>query len=1726
MLEQLKMSISKFILLCWKNWTLFKRRPIACIFELLLPTAIFLAVLLTTKLTYVKSTELFSINVQNCVIDSRRMTQLYYTPITKETEVIMDQTSERLSLSFKGFATEKELYERLDMDRSDDVVVVVFDATTSSDTKHLKYTIRMPDCTSSHNNWKIIKMDFLEMSTELRPNSLSHPDSIYFSSCFLMLQNEIDHAFIKSVSDGTARIDKLKTLGAFLYPTGHADISIVTAVYLFPILFVLSVIFPIYELIKNITMERESGLTESMKLMGLSSALYWSSWFMRSFIILVISFTINIILTVTSIISDVPMFINSNSFIIWIFFISYITSMITFCFLVSVIFKKSSRAGIIGSIVFIVTVLPYMMYHDNFYRFTYGLKVLFCMLTNTNMAQGIKMILMAEINQNGIGFGNLFKKSLDINFSFGELLIFINIGSALQMIATVYIEKVFPGDYGISKPYYYPLKYIYSRFIKESIDIHEANHQNGIEMDLLCLPSDQEQVPKGLYAGIELKNLSIQFDNNQAVQNLSLNIYQNQITTLLDITGTGKTALISMLSGQCIPTSGTAIINGYDIKTHADEARRSMGVYMQHDVYFEELTVKENLEFFCKLKGMTVDSTIQNNIQRYTEMLGIADISDNCKELSKEQKRKLSIAIALCGDSKFIIMDEPAAGMDPSSRRHLWDLLIVEKHKRTILITTQFWDEAEDFSDRIAIMSEGQLRTVGSSSELHTKFNTGYRLTCVKRPGFFTNFMCTEIQKLEPKSSLISDSEMEAVFVIPKVSQIHKISKRIEGLDIMCTDNIRCSYFTLEDAVHRSICDDFQNDIQDVEATDCIVAVDDLWPGPEKCDQRFLIFQQFYAMFLKKFHVFCQSWKLFLILIIISVIAIFLIPNMLYIESIKITKLQITLNSYEGTETLVESDQNSDIFRAYSSLLTGKDIIVISSTNIEDEIVKKDRKVNHMNLIAATFKTNSIIAWFNTQLYHTMPLTINTVNRAILKSVVGNDYDITVTNHPYTYTQHSAQNSSPILLILSFLIIWPLIYIGHNIKERVMKFKFQLFISGTNRLVYWITNLIFDYLLFVLICLVLFGCIAVSNFDNNQFRMLMTVGSSYGFSWICFIYAFSYLFTKSSTGRSMLLLMSIILLILSIVGNKLELLSINQYWMIAVNICDWILMIFAPFTLPKMLDDVYSGTRPDIIGSTMMNIMSGCIFFLIVILHDYNFYALIYYKFKSSPGHLVQESQSLDLDVHNESLESNLVLKNLTKLYKGTAAVNQLSLNVKQHECFGLLGINGAGKTTTFKMMTGDELITSGDIWIKGKCLKTQLLDAHKFIGYCPQFDNCIPELTGRETLKIFALIRGIKMDQINELVNQMSSELDFKQHLDKQVRAYSGGNRRKLSTALALLGNPELIFLDECTTGVDPQARRQIWNAIKRIRDNHRLSSSIVITSHSMDECEALCTRIGIMVDGQFQCLGPVQHLKNKFSKGFVLTVKTGFTDEEMMTNLRELIVRKFLDVELKRRHNDCLEFHLTNVEMKYSEIFMKLEEIKVEMGIEDYKLTQMSLEQVYLNNCKQGTPFSPGEVHQIRKQEAIWRKEESELSQLNWIWKDSFEHLPVNPICAGSDADGDIIYVGKCNHKGHSLPATVIPNKMVAIVTNDGSAIVKKEFKILCGVNTKWVPSSHGSHHPNAVVGGHAANGEKLYIGRARWQDCLTCGKIQPSKKLLYIPYGGREIPIENYEILIELE
>lgn len=290
----------------------------------------------------------------------------------------------------------------------------------------------------------------------------------------------------------------------------------------------------------------------------------------------------------------------------------------------------------------------------------------------------------------------------------------------------------------------------------------------------------------------------------------------------------------------------------------------------------------------------------------------------------------------------------------------------------------------------------------------------------------------------------------------------------------------------------------------------------------------------------------------------------------------------------------------------------------------------------------------------------------------------------------------------------------------------------------------------------------------------------------------------------------------------------------------------------------------------------------------------------------NSPNNIPEsEDGFVDSDVYAEKnkirmlspyyiAKNNLVIKDLSKFYGDFMAVNQLCVGVDKGECFGLLGVNGAGKTSTFKMLTGDENISAGDAWVDGMSIRNELNKVHTRIGYCPQFDALIDDLTGRETIKIFALLRGVPRKSINAVAVQLAFDLNFTKHLDKMTKEYSGGNKRKLSTALTLIGDPSVIYLDEPTTGMDVSARRQLWNMVIKTRNSGK---SVILTSHSMEECEVLCNRLAIMVNGEFKCLGPVQHLKNKFSKGFFLTIKAGHDLDTERLQKKLFVIKTFVD-------------------------------------------------------------------------------------------------------------------------------------------------------------------------------------------------------------------------------------
>ncbi|GIL83990.1 hypothetical protein Vretifemale_12715 [Volvox reticuliferus] len=220
------------------------------------------------------------------------------------------------------------------------------------------------------------------------------------------------------------------------------------------------------------------------------------------------------------------------------------------------------------------------------------------------------------------------------------------------------------------------------------------------------------------------------------------------------------------------------------------------------------------------------------------------------------------------------------------------------------------------------------------------------------------------------------------------------------------------------------------------------------------------------------------------------------------------------------------------------------------------------------------------------------------------------------------------------------------------------------------------------------------------------------------------------------------------------------------------------------------------------------------------------------------------------------------------------AAVRGLWVGVPAGECFGLLGVNGAGKTTTFRMVTGEVLPDAGDARVGGFSVRTQLAAARRQLGYCPQFEALPGAMTGREVVAMYARLRGVPEPYVDELASYLLRRLGLEGAANNPCGGYSGGMKRKLGVAVALVGDPRVCALDEPSTGMDPGARRALWTCLQN--EVIRAGRTVVLTSHSMEECEALCTRLTILVAGRQRCLGTVQHLKSRFGGGYVLEIKT----------------------------------------------------------------------------------------------------------------------------------------------------------------------------------------------------------------------------------------------------------
>jgi ATP-binding cassette subfamily A (ABC1) protein 3 len=565
----------------------------------------------------------------------------------------------------------------------------------------------------------------------------------------------------------------------------------------------------------------------------------------------------------------------------------------------------------------------------------------------------------------------------------------------------------------------------------------------------------------------------------------------------------------------------------------------------------------------------------------------------------------------------------------------------------------------------------------------------------------------------------------------------------------------------------------------------------------------------------------------------------------------------------------------------------------------------------------------------NLSAVHSAPVLFNIHASLALKSSMGGG-TMQVSNHPFQKTATQRAQEEFVSGILAALIImvaygfFPAGTTAYVVMEKEKDVKNQLIISGCSHSAYWVSNFIFDILWGLIPAMgawITFRLYGIDSFIEAPglaatiWLFLAYLPAAAGFS-----YLFSFLFKKAGVAIFVAWIFNMIFGVMStMIISILDMLpdSVAGFQSALRWLCRFVpvyslgwghLMIsvqqrravdkdvgpLVGFSVGQKwcpadmaADDRQERLCVYMVGDEFFALcIAAVVYFGLTIFLDVFFgmpkvkaYFRRVYRFQDNTN-----TPSLEDDMVKEEItrveglntaDQFVYVNKIHKTYNGCVrAVRGISFAASSGQVFGLLGVNGAGKTTTFKILCGQVEPDEGQVFIQGYDISTQAGKARKQIGYCPQFDALLDSLTSREHLYMYGRIKGLHGQLLADAVDSTIADLDLGAFTNSRAGKLSGGNKRKLSVAMAVIGEPPMVFLDEPSAGMDPVARRGMWGVIQNIADK-RQKSVVILTTHSMEEAEALCSRIAIQVDGQFRCLGTAQQIKHAYGQGLELNIR-----------------------------------------------------------------------------------------------------------------------------------------------------------------------------------------------------------------------------------------------------------
>ncbi|KAJ8686327.1 hypothetical protein QAD02_022121, partial [Eretmocerus hayati] len=997
---------------------------------------------------------------------------VYFAPNNDFAMEVMSKSSRCLGVNkrnYRSFSTEEELINSMSETIDEDKIVLIFDEAMDKSKNKLHYKIR-----SRHVN-------------DLEPfDNQFNIERYYASDAFTKIQSCVDMSFIQMKMNST--IQEPKIFYQKMPEPSRVEQKEVdnTMLRLFCWMVAVGLMIPVLSLVSDAANEKFLGINVLMSMNGVSNALSLLSWLFAGLIYITLFCTLPLMvgLFISKIYAnhkDMIFFMHrSNMFLFWTAFTIHIAHSLAFGLHVSAYFS-SSLFVTLGLLVinFGSLIMQQIILKNDSHSLVPYLGVLFPDLLLSRVVE--EMTLYESLGQ-GIHCSNIFqvqKSSYKVGGSFGMVMVLSTIGILTHILLTIYIYEIHPGKYGVGKPAFFFLK---RKSRSGSERVIEDPKFNAIDTGDLFEP-----VARGTYEpGIQMRNLRKIYKGSlfnqsevHALRGVSVDFYKGQITALLGHNGAGKTTMMSILSGMTSPSHGVVFINSKDVSNDTHKILRDMGLCTQENMVFPNLSVYQQLLIFSMLKNNNNSkSSNEHGVQLLLQSLRLFE-KRHCmaNKLSGGQKRRLCLSMALVGEGNVIILDEPTSGLDPENRRLIWDVILKMRENRTILISTHDMEEADILGDRIAIMHAGQLRSYGTPMFLKRIVGHGnVEVTLSTEPWCDMNNVCNELNN---QMRVVNESSGKMVVCVPNTSDLPDSLDRLESKKtLLGVSGLSVSLISLEQVFLRVT--------QDKDGSS---KVSQNLPMVTTNSPRPSFLQQFHGLLIKK-AIYCRkNVSMFVVMMLLTFLAIFFIyfhMEALILSEREGKNFSINLDIYSDSQIFYQS-QDVNLGQKYEQTVNelGSTAKKIQGTSLDDdlmEIGRKDINSYHRYVIAAANFTKTTegaisgIALYSSSASFSWPISLNLLTNAILKSLAGDDYSISLTSHQLPYRSAAYVDEVPVALawmistLLMFLLyIMVALIVIHPVLENSANVKQLQRMTGASGLTYWGSMMAFDMVTLLLV---------------------------------------------------------------------------------------------------------------------------------------------------------------------------------------------------------------------------------------------------------------------------------------------------------------------------------------------------------------------------------------------------------------------------------------------------------------------------------------------------------------------------------------------------------------------------------------------------------------------------------------------------------------------------------